>query len=108
MKGPSRWRSAVPPRGLGSNLLVQKLLEAVSLALGRGSGGPGARKPRELALGWRLCEPWGQPRVRDHENPVCKGKEGGDGKRVASMGCKLKRRGWAKSLGESKGGERGQ
>ena len=77
----------MPPRGLGSNLLMQKLLEAVSLALGRGGGGPGARKPRELALGWRLCEPWGQPRVRDHENPVCKGKEGGDGKRVASMGA---------------------
>ena len=47
----------------------------------------------------------------NHENPACKGKEGGDGKRdsrVASMGCKLKRRGWAKSLGESRGGERGQ
>ena len=111
MKGPSRWRSAVPPRGLGSNLLVHKLLEAVSLALGRGSGGPEARKPRELALGWRLCVPWGQLRAGNHENPACKGKEGGDGKRdsrVASMGCKLKRRGWAKSLGESRGGERGQ
>lgn len=92
----------MPPRGLGSNLLVQKLLEAVSLALGRGSGGPGARKPRESALGWRSCVPWGQPRARNHENPACKGKEGGDGKRdsrVAPWGCKLKRRGWASLWG---------
>ena len=103
--------SACKRVGFQPVLPVQKLLRAVSLALGRSGGGPGARQPRESALGWRSCVPWGQPRARDRKDPGCKGKEGGDGERdsrVASMGCKLKRRGWAKSLRENRGGERGQ
>lgn len=43
----------MPPRGLGSNLLVQKLLEAVSLASGQRQWWSWSQKTQESALGWR-------------------------------------------------------